>query len=347
MGAELDRHKVFPSDFRKFPDPATEFEVVRLTDPAHTSHLPAYYNRAMARRGGFLIFSSDRTGSHQVFRMDLKSGECRQLTEVEALDPGSATLLPEERGFCCFDGGVLRQIQMASLKEREIYTVAEGWTRCPGMSVTGDGLSAVLAEQKDGGSRLVLAGIPRRGAATLTEAPFVISDPVARPKRAQVLYRQGDEALWLVNFDGRQNRRLKTAAGKIGPAFWSNDGKTILYLSLPEERNRLNAIRELTPDENLDKLVAPTSQFVHFGLNADASVFVGASRNKASPHVLILLRVTRRELTVCEHKAGDPLMVAPIFSPDSQRIYFHSDKHGKPAIYRLQVERFVEKTEES
>ena len=92
-------------------------------------------------------------------------------------------------------------------------------------------------------------------------------------------------------------------------------------------------------------MVAKTSQFAHFGFNRDSSVFVGASRNAASPTVLLLLRVTRRELTLCEHKASHPENVAPVFSPDSQRVYFQSDRDGKPAIYCMHMERLVEKTD--
>jgi oligogalacturonide lyase len=92
--------------------------------------------------------------------------------------------------------------------------------------------------------------------------------------------------------------------------------------------------------------VAKTSQFVQFDANHDTSVFVGASRNKASPHILLLLRTTQRELTLCEHRASDPAMAAPVFSADSQQVYFQSDKEGKSVIYRIHVERFVEKTDE-
>jgi oligogalacturonide lyase len=60
----------------------------------------------------------------------------------------------------------------------------------------------------------------------------------------------------------------------------------------------------------------------------------------------LLLRTTQRELTMCEHRASNPGVVAPVFSADSQQIFFQSDKQGKPAIYRVHVERFVEKTEE-
>ena len=62
----------FPSEWRRYPDPTTELEVFRLTDPEHSSTLPAYYNRAIARSSGFLLYSSDRGGSPQAFRMDLK-----------------------------------------------------------------------------------------------------------------------------------------------------------------------------------------------------------------------------------------------------------------------------------
>jgi len=38
-------------------------------------------------------------------------------------------------------------------------------------------------------------------------------------------------------------------------------------------------------------------------------------------------------------------MTTPLFSPDSQRIYFESDREGKPALYCMHVEKLVEKTE--
>jgi oligogalacturonide lyase len=345
LHGQTEKGKTFPSEWKRYSDAATEFEVTRLTDPAHSSQIPAYYNRSLSRRNGFLLFSSDRTGSSQAFRMDLKSGECRQLTHSQNLDSASLTLLPDDSTFCVFDGPVLRQIGIGSQRDRQVYRVADGWTRGPGASVTGDGVSAILPEVRDQTSRLRRVSMATGVAATVIETAFPAGNPVARPRRAQILYRQGDEALWLVNFDGQQNRRLKTAPdGAIGPAFWSPNGRTVLYLHIPADKTKLIAIRENTPDENLDKPVSPTSQFAHFGCNGDSSVFVGASRNRNSPHILILLRMTRRELTLCEHRASDPYTVTPIFSPDSQRVFFQSDRDGKPALYRVRVERFVEET---
>ncbi len=345
LTAGQGKGRVLEADRVRYPDPATEFEVVRLTDPSYTSLLPAYYGRPLARDGGFLLYSSDRDGNMQAFRLDLRTGESRQLTEAEDLDPLSVTLLPGERSFCFFDGRWLRQASLASLREREVYSTPNGFERGEGFSVSEDGVHASLVERGGRTFRLRLIAMARGAAATVVEAPEPLSHPMPRPRRAGILYRRGADALWLVNYDGRQNRRLRLAPGGLGPALWAPDGKTVCYLNYPEARGALNALREFTPDTNGDQLIAPTSQFVHFNRNADAKVFVGASANKASPYVLILLRVSRRELTLCEHRASDPRMVAPIFSSSSQRVFFQSDRHGKPAIYSMAVDRLVEKTE--
>ena len=35
-----------------------------------------------------------------------------------------------------------------------------------------------------------------------------------------------------------------------------------------------------------------------------------------------------------------------MFSPDSQHIYYVSDRDGKPAIYQMKVDKLVEKTKD-
>lgn len=336
----------FPPDTRRYPDPLTDLEVYRLTDPAYSSTLPAPYNRIITRNSASMLFCCDREGSPQAFRIDLKRGEEKQLTQVDDLDGRSLTLTPDNRSFCFFAGRSLFITNMASLRERELYRIPEGWERCDGLSVGPDGTHATFAEKRNGQSRIRMVTLVQGIARTVVEAPFEISDPIARPRRAQILYRNADQSLWLVNSDGAQNRQLKTADGRVGPANWSPDGRTILYLNFPSDKTQLNTIRELTPDANTDKLLAKTSQFIAFGFNSDSSVFVGASRNLSSPTVLLLLRTTRREFSLCEHKASKPEAVSPIFSPDSQRVYFQSDRHGKPAIYSMHVEKLVEKTGE-
>ena len=341
-----DKGQNYSSEIKRYADAATEFTVYRLTDPAHQSRLPAGYGRSVSRHGNFLIHSSDRSGTAQAYRLDFKSGQSRGLTDARGLVRESLTLTPDEHGFCYLDGRSLFLASFGSLHGREVYRIADGFDAGRGFSLSEDGLYAALVEQRPGNSRLRLITMRTGSAATLAESAEPLSDPMPRPRRAGMLYRRGDDELWLVNFDAAQNRKLRLAPGGLGAALWAPDGRTALYLNIPPpERKQLNNIHELTPDTNEDKLVSSTSQFATFNRNSDASVLVGASGSKASPYLLLLVRSVRRELTLCEHRSSDPRMVAPVFSPNSQRVFFQSDRDGKMAIYSMLVDRLVEETE--
>jgi oligogalacturonide lyase len=334
----------------RYSDPATEFPVLRLTDPAYSSLLPAHYNRAVGRRGNFLIYASDAEGTMAAHRVDLKTGVSRPIAAEANLDPASVTLTADERWLCCVADGRLLQINMqvkpGNSRVREVYRVPPGFEARGGMSVAEDGLYATLIERQGDRNRLRLIRMADGTATTLAEAGEEMADPIPRPRRASVLYRRGD-GLWIANYDAQQNYRLKLADGALGAANWGPDGRTILYLNYPADARRLHNIREITPDTKEEKAVADTTQYVGFERNADASVFVGASGSKASPYVLLLVRAVKRELTLCEHRSSDPRLVAPVFSPNSQSIFFGSDQHGKPAIYSMAVEKLVSETDSS
>ncbi len=336
---------VFPSAVFRYADPTTEFPVFRLTDPRHTSVLPPHYARAISRKNNFLIYASDASGTMQAYRMDLKSGQSRLLTEADSFEPSCFTLAPDERSVLYVDGGGLFSSSLSSLRSRLLYQPAEGF-QSTGLSLTEDGLAALLVEKNGSRCRLQLIRMADGTAMTLVEIDGdEIVDPSPRPRRASVLYRRAG-GVWLANLDGKQNYRLKLADGQAISAAWSPDGRTVLYLNVPADPHRLRNIREFTPDTNEDKAVSQTTQYACFERNADASVFVGASASKASPHVLLLVRAVQREFTLCEHRASDPARVSPVFSPNSQNVFFTSDQHGKPAICRIAVERLVETTEE-
>lgn len=339
-----DKPGTYPSEIKRYADEATENIVVRLTDPAHQSWLPAGYNRPISKKTEFLIHASDRSGSVQAYRLDLKSGQSRILTEGADLVMGSLTLAPDEREFAYLSGRTLYMGHTNAVRSREVYRAEEGFQFGSGFSLSEDGLVAALVEEKPGLSRLRLITMRTGAAATMVESNEPISDPNPRPKRAALLYRKGSD-VWVVNYDSAQNRKLRLAAGGLGPALWSGDGRSVIYLNLPEDRTQLNNIREFTPDTNEDRFVSATSQFATFNHNADTSVLVGASGSKASPYVLLLIRSVKRELTLCQHRSSDPRQVIAFFSPNSQRVIFQSDRDGKMAIYSIAVDRLVAETE--
>src|SRR5438270_849255 len=100
FAAESHKGASFPGAFHRYSDPTTEFEVYRLTDPSNASVFPAYYNRTIAKNSFWMLYSCDRSGSPQAFRLDLKTGETRQLTEAQDLDSASLTLTPDNRSVC-------------------------------------------------------------------------------------------------------------------------------------------------------------------------------------------------------------------------------------------------------
>ncbi len=149
--AEGQKGAAFASDSERYPDPATELDVYRLTSPEYTSTMTAHYNRGIARNSGWMLFCCDRSGQPQGFRIDLKTGDTKQLTQTEGLDGSSLTLLPDNRSFCYFAKRSLYTVNLNNLRERELYQIPEGWERCPGMSVGPDGTHATFAERRGEG----------------------------------------------------------------------------------------------------------------------------------------------------------------------------------------------------
>lgn len=344
LGLAAEKRRTWPAERFPYLDPATEFPVERLTDPNCTSLLPPPHARAFPRRGDFLLYASDRSGAFQLYRMHERTVESEQLTEAAALEPDAFTLLAGDDSACFFDGGVLYRLSLRNLKTRALYRTPAGWRREGGLGLSGDGKRLAVVEAR--GERRALRWIRTRDgeATTLLERSGALSDPAPGPRENQILYIYEGQ-LWLADRSGPPGQKIPAPPGRVLQAFWSPDGRRIVYLHQPDEKGKTSSIREYDLAAGADRFVAATSQFAAMSVNGDGSVFLGASANVASPYLLILLRVTRRELTLCEHGARDAGRVRPTFTPDSRRIYFQSDREGKSAIYRMSVERLVEPTE--
>src|ERR1700720_4755370 len=148
-------------EWKRYADPATELEVVRLTDPAFASGMTAPHLRQFTRRGESLLYwserysgenSGDAPGARQAFILDLKQGESRQLTDAAALDPSSLSLSPDERSLVFFDGHALHEMLLSTLHPREIHVVPQGAVRT-GLAVATDG-AVLFAEREKGRSRV-------------------------------------------------------------------------------------------------------------------------------------------------------------------------------------------------
>jgi len=330
-----------PGEAKKFLDAATEFEILRVTDLAHNSWLPLASNRAFTRKGDALVFASDAGGTPQLYRFDFKPNKMRQLTEAAALNTNTFTLTAGDRGLLYIDGR--KVLQTAAARDRVVYELPEDWAQSPRIAMSEDGLTVVVSSSNGTKTRIVVTG---RAAAALEERDGDIGTLYLRPRQAGVSYIAGG-GLWYLPLGTKKPVALKTAAGEVLSSLWTVDGSSLLYLLKPAEKGKMTEIREIVPAGNKDSLVAKTSQFVHFQRNADATVFLGASGSVASPHLLLLVRSVKRELTICEHRCSDARLSRSVLSPNAARIAFQTDRHGKLVIYSMAVDRLIEQSEDN
>jgi oligogalacturonide lyase len=322
-------------EFVRFADRLTENLVVRLTTPIYQSLLPARENRFVSTREGFLVFASDRAGPFAPFRANLKTGVITQIGETQALEPRSLSLDARARELWLIDGTHLRVIDLQSLKARTLLDEVTDFSFDGKPSPVVVRRGSRLEQWTPAGSRVLAEGVSARG----------IMNPAASGCLFTREEAPGEHEYWFAPFSSEKPRLL--AKGKISSANWRPDGKALLFLREVEHaRYTGSELREVALDGSPEHVISDTTQFAAFAPNADGSVFVGASRSKAQPDIVLLLRDTRREMVLCEHRASRPESVTPSFSPNSQRVYFQSDHDGKSAIYSVNVEPLVEETEE-
>jgi oligogalacturonide lyase len=327
------RARPLPSvgEFVRFADPSTETLVVRLTSTGSASLLPAPANRFVSVKERFLMFSSDRSGKFAPFKVDLRSGLFRQIAETSNLLPLSLSLAPHERSLYFIDGGELKEADLIRPKVERLADNVASFSAGP----IGDGVFAVRNGR--------LQHVNGRDITTLAED--VVDECLARPgAQAGCLFvrRQGDgmREFWCAALG---TRPVLLASGRISDPYWTPQGQSIIFLRDVSRGDTLFAeIHEVAASGGVESLVTATSQFAAFSPNGDGSVFVGASRSKAQPDVMLLLRSGHSEMTLCEHRSSQPAQVCPVFSPDARRVYFQSDRQGKPAIYSVNVELLVE-----
>jgi Tol biopolymer transport system component len=352
VGRAAGKGQQFPSEARRFLDPLTEREIWRLTPLSSANYLPDAHHRYASHSNTFLLHAGRRRDETYAFRMELptgrSTGRSSQLTEGPGLFGLSLCLAPDERSFFYLQDRSLKQMGLRALREREIFRVEDGWRLTGDLSLSIDGRFAALVESRDPVYRIRVVETLKGKHWLVAEEKSRLARPRVRPKRDQVLYTQTDPwRLWLVNLlDGKQRQavRPRQEGEEIGSEYWTGDGKLIGYVHYAD---RKSSVRTYNPDTREEIVLARCTQFGGAMGNADNSAIVGECRSQASPNIYVLFPALSREVTVSEHassRSAPEVEPRPAFSPDSQWIYYTSDREKTAVIYRAGVADWVEKT---
>jgi len=205
-------------EWKKYADPATELDVLRLTDPAFSSGLTAPHLRQFGRRGDTLLYWSERFGARQAFLLDLKTGDSHQVTEAAALDAANISLSADDRGVLYFDGPSLMKANWGA----GTCANCTEWPRARcGRAFQSPLTVRPLYRTR---RRSFEASAPAAGAvSTVAETQGDIDFMVARPHYTQALYRESS-AWWLVNLDGTGKGALPLEPGRSAGAVWRSPG---------------------------------------------------------------------------------------------------------------------------
>jgi len=279
----------------------------------------------------------------QLQQLDLKSGQSRVLAPIS--HQRAFTLSVDDRIVYFQDQESLFTVSLVGVpRVTRLSDAAHPLDSSP-LCVSEDGTSLWFTAKAGDSVGLMKLRLGTKAEPTVVAKQAEINEPIPNPRRGLVLWRSTGDTVWLCEHDGANLRRMEMPAGRVRQAIWSPEGQSVLYLHEPAVEGGSAAIREQDVDSHADRLVAKTSQYACFARNANATVFVGASRSKAGPYLLLMLRLTRRELALCEHRSVDAFACSLAFSPDSQRLFFQGDKEGKSVVYSMKLDRLVEKTD--
>lgn len=210
---------------RAYADPVTGVEVQELTAPGTTADNLYFHFSNFTADNRFVLLTSARTGSAQLYRAEVATGRLVQLTA----DPGvsAATACPDPRDprrVYLRSGADIQALDIFDFSVRKVGTIPEP---CVGgyqpLTLSGDGRWLATGKQRDADTwEIGLMDTASGGYRTVLTQGFRLGHVQHSPTEPLIFYvwetgGYAPQRTWLVNADGSGNRPFYA---RTQPADW-------------------------------------------------------------------------------------------------------------------------------
>ncbi|MGW5361142.1 oligogalacturonate lyase family protein [Actinopolymorpha pittospori] len=364
----MAKGEVFAPEWHEVEDLETGVKSRQLTDhKAHSHHL-YFTNSGWYDDNQRLLFASDRGGAANLYSLDLRSGEFRQLTDLE--EPRGAgsgsfqstSVNPRRAEAYFWRQGGLFAIDLDTLEERLLYTVPAGFRGGGQTNVTADGAYVCvnigqdmsdrfrmdlgagyvgMAEYWAANPRCQVLRIPTQGgeAAVVWEEESWIGHINTSPTRPNLLtfchegpWHKVDHRIWMLDLDTGDAWKLRPTAPRerVGHEYWFTDGEHVGYHGWTEGGSAFHGAVRYDNTAVGEYPLSHTS--MHFHSN-DLNLIVGDG-NRNLPR-LLLWRLTETGFegprVLLRHRGSfhiQAVHVHPRVSPDGSQILYTTDARG-------------------
>ena len=360
--------------FETYRDKDTGREVMKLTTDNYLNHHPYFYNKMITNDNRFLIFSSNRDGSRNLYKLDLISGATDQLTEGQDINDFSPMLTSDDKFLLYSRGEKIIRMQLDTLMEEVVYETPQGWITGGNPGISSDDRYLVLVEMKEKDRitgrgdwsafepqwaqkphcRIICIDIRgNSGIIAYQDEHCWLGHPQIRPGANDTILfcHEGpgnriDARLWLVSAGDLHAKCLKpqTHSELITHEYWLNDGSRLAFVYRNHKTGE-ETIRFLNPDTMKEEVLMQCSTYCHFISNRDNTRIVGDGQDPAEPYLYLVDVNGKTEEKLCTHGSSfksygntQDSHPHPAFSPDGSFVIFTSDKDGTPGIYKVGLE---------
>jgi len=311
----MAKHRTRQLQFQTSSDPDTGARVTRLTPPDVTCHRNYFYQKCFSNDGNQLLFGGE-FGPGEAWNyhlLDLRSGECRQLTDQPDENTFGGFISPDDRHLYFVRGKrQLIRLDLATLAEELVYAVPEGWvgygtwvansscTKLVGIEIAATDWFALDTWQKFNAMfhqrprcRLFSVDLsgPTQGRQNLIlEQQGWLGHPQYRPfdDHTVAYCHEGphdliDARMWFIDEDGNNRRCAKPHA--VGESctheFWVPDGSAMVYVSYRADSPQ-RFICSLDPVTLASRVLTEMPPCSHLMSNFDGTLIVGDGCGQAS-----------------------------------------------------------------